>query len=90
MLTVLTGADIDACLHPFEALERTERAQYDLVLVDHIMPEMDGVQFTGALRARDAYRLVPIVMVFGLGGPGTSPGGAAQGSAGGVRPASQR
>lgn len=58
-----TNADIDACLHPFEALERTRVIQYDLVLVDHIMPEMDGVQFTSALRASDAYRLVPIVMV---------------------------
>jgi len=58
-----TNADIDACLHPFEALERTRTIQYDLVLVDHIMPEMDGVQFTSALRARDAYRLVPIIMV---------------------------
>jgi putative two-component system response regulator len=58
-----TNAEIDACLHPFEALKRSEATQYDLVLVDHIMPEMDGVQFTSALRARDAYRLVPIVMV---------------------------
>ena len=58
-----TNAEIDTCLHPFEALERSGQTQYDLVLVDHIMPEMDGVQFTSALRAREAYRLVPIVMV---------------------------
>ena len=58
-----TSAQIDSCLHPREALERSEATQYDLVLVDHIMPEMDGVQFTGALRARASYRLVPIIMV---------------------------
>ena len=58
-----TNAEIDACLHPSEALKRTETTQYDLVLVDHVMPEMDGVQFTGALRSREAYRLVPIVMI---------------------------
>lgn len=58
-----TDAEIEACLHPFEALERSQATQYDLVLVDHIMPEMDGVQFTSALRAREAYRLVPIVMI---------------------------
>lgn len=58
-----TSADIDACLHPSEALERCRDAQYDLVLVDHIMPEMDGIQFTSALRALEPYRLVPIVMV---------------------------
>lgn len=58
-----SNADIDGCLHPFEALERSANTQYDLILVDHIMPEMDGVQFTSALRAREAYRLVPIIMV---------------------------
>lgn len=58
-----TNADIDSCLLPSEALERSLTTQYDLVLVDHIMPEMDGVQFTSVLRARDAYRLVPIVMI---------------------------
>ena len=58
-----TNADIDSYTHPFDALERSLATQYDLVLVDHIMPEMDGVQFTSALRARDSYRLVPIIMV---------------------------
>lgn len=58
-----TIAEIDSCLLPSEALKRSLETQYDLVLVDHIMPEMDGVQFTSALRARDAYRLVPIIMV---------------------------
>lgn len=58
-----TDAEIDAYLRPVEALQRSEATQYDLVLVDHVMPEMDGVQFTSALRARAAYRLVPIIMV---------------------------
>lgn len=58
-----TNAEIDSCLNPREALERSQATQYDLVLVDHIMPGMDGVQFTGALRSRENYRSVPIVMV---------------------------
>jgi putative two-component system response regulator len=56
-------ADIDTCQHPFEALRRAETEQYDLVLVDHIMPEMDGVELTAALRGKERYRLVPIIMV---------------------------
>ena len=56
-------AQIDTCQHPFEAIKRTEAEQYDLVLVDHIMPEMDGVEVTTALRAMERYRLVPIIMV---------------------------
>lgn len=58
-----SGAVIDCSLHPFEALERSQTIQYDLILVDHVMPEMDGVQFTSALRARESYRSVPIVMI---------------------------
>ena len=63
ILTELAAADIDLCLSPREALERCADQQYDLVVVDHVMPEMDGIVFTAALRARPEYSLVPIIMV---------------------------
>ena len=56
-------AQIDTCLLPLDAIAMTKACQYDLILVDHIMPGMDGTELTAALRARDAYRLVPIIMV---------------------------
>ena len=56
-------ADIDTCLLPLDAIAMTKARQYDLILVDHIMPGMDGIELTAALRAREAYRLVPIIMV---------------------------
>jgi putative two-component system response regulator len=59
----VAGASIDTCQSPLDALTRTAAEQYDLVLVDNIMPDMDGVEVTRRLRARDAYRLVPIIMV---------------------------
>ncbi len=62
-LQVVTDAEIDSCLHPHEGLERTQAKQYDLLLVDHIMPDMDGIEFTTALRASANYRTVPIIMV---------------------------
>lgn len=55
--------EIECVLHPLEALRRAGEKQFDLVLVDNIMPEMDGVELTRRLRARDDYRLVPIIMV---------------------------
>lgn len=54
---------VELCLDPVAALEKCDRTQYDLVIVDHIMPGMDGVDFTAALRARPAYRTVPVIMV---------------------------
>lgn len=55
--------ELELCLSPIEALEKCAAIQFDLIIVDHIMPEMDGVAFTAALRARPAYRLVPVIMV---------------------------
>ncbi|PXA98454.1 two-component system response regulator [Nostoc sp. 3335mG] len=59
----IVGDRLDLCLDPIEALARCEAHQYDLILVDHIMPGMDGIEFTQALRAREDYRTVPLVMV---------------------------
>jgi putative two-component system response regulator len=57
------GVDVECRLRPREALALAATIRFDLVLVDHIMPEMDGMELTRLLRAEDAYRLVPIVMV---------------------------
>jgi putative two-component system response regulator len=59
----LEDCSIEICLHPADALERSRIVQFDLVLLDYVMPGMDGVGVTRALRATEAYRLVPIVMV---------------------------
>jgi putative two-component system response regulator len=55
--------EIELCLNPVEALKLCQDQQFDLIIVDHIMPEMDGVAFTAALRSRPSYRIVPIIMV---------------------------
>ena len=59
----VTDAEIDTCLHPHLGLELTRTKQYDLLLVDHIMPDMDGIEFTAALRLLPGYRTVPVIMV---------------------------
>lgn len=55
--------EIETCLSPSKALARSETIQFDLVLVDYVMPEMNGVDLTGRLRSREPYRLVPIIMI---------------------------
>ncbi|QQR39674.1 HD domain-containing phosphohydrolase [Devosia rhizoryzae] len=58
----VTG-EVELCLNPLKALELCADTQFDLIVVDHIMPEMDGVHFTAALRGRAEYRTVPVIMV---------------------------
>ena len=49
--------------HGRAALQRMEEARPDLVLLDLMMPEMDGFAFLEAARAREAWRTVPVVVV---------------------------
>ena len=48
------------------ALERVRTALPDLVLLDVVMPEMSGYEVCRRLRAEDATRLLPVVMVTAL------------------------
>jgi len=46
-----------------EALERMRAEAFDLVLLDVMMPEMDGLEVLEELRADDALRMIPVLMV---------------------------
>jgi CheY-like chemotaxis protein len=43
--------DVDQAKSGSDALELLKYAEYDLIFVDHIMPDMDGVQTTRAIRS---------------------------------------
>jgi CheY-like chemotaxis protein len=47
-------ATVDTCLNGTEAVEMVKRHQYDLVFMDHIMPIMDGIEATKAIRKWEA------------------------------------
>jgi len=46
-----------------EALERLKVDKVGLILSDINMPNMDGIEFLSRLKANDAFKLVPILMV---------------------------
>jgi class 3 adenylate cyclase/CheY-like chemotaxis protein len=50
-----------------EALERVAAEPVDLVLLDILMPEMDGYEVCRALRADPATRFLPVVMITASG-----------------------
>lgn len=51
-----------------EAIERALATQPDLILMDIMMPEVDGFQATRTLRATPGFRQVPIVAVTAMEG----------------------
>jgi two-component system chemotaxis response regulator CheY len=58
------GFDVIEAANGRDALDRLrEMAQADLVLVDWNMPEMDGISFIRAVRAKDDYAGLPLMMV---------------------------
>ena len=57
---------VDICKSGKEAIDAVQNTRYDLVLMDHRMPEMDGVEAVRHIRATDGsdvdyYRNVPII-----------------------------
>lgn len=46
-----------------EALERIAKQRPDLILLDLVMPKMNGYQFLAELRTHDKWRSIPIIVV---------------------------
>ena len=54
---------VEGFVRPVDAVVWATRHVADLVLVDYMMPDMDGIEFVKRLRALPGYEHVPIVMV---------------------------
>ncbi|MBV1884390.1 MAG: response regulator [Pseudomonadales bacterium] len=46
-----------------DAVNKASSEQFDLILTDRNMPNMDGIQLTKELRGNDDYKFVPILML---------------------------
>jgi signal transduction histidine kinase/DNA-binding response OmpR family regulator/HPt (histidine-containing phosphotransfer) domain-containing protein len=60
-------AEVNTCLNGAQAIELVKRAasqkrEYDIVFMDHMMPEMDGIETTAAIRAWEKGQLESGVM----------------------------
>lgn len=45
-----TGADIDSAESAKQCIEMVKKKKYDIMLLDHLMPEMDGIELLGELK----------------------------------------
>lgn len=57
------GGAITEAIHGAEALEVLKRQTFDFILLDLMMPVMDGLQTLEAIRANDALRQLPVVIL---------------------------
>ena len=57
------GWQVLEAAHGREGLERLAGQRPDLILLDLMMPEMDGFQFVDALRENESWRDVPLVVI---------------------------
>jgi adenylate cyclase len=55
--------DVVSATNGRSALELVESAQPDLVLLDVVMPEMDGYAVCRHLRERDETAVLPVIMI---------------------------
>lgn len=62
-MTEMSNLILDLCDTPEEALTLAAQRQYDLVVVDYLMPNLTGIEVTEALRKWPDYQAVPIVMI---------------------------
>jgi two-component system chemotaxis response regulator CheY len=55
------GYDVTEAEDGQDGLNKAKAGRYDLVLTDINMPNMNGIEFTAALRALPAYKGTPII-----------------------------
>lgn len=57
------GYKIDAVSRGVEALKKLDDNDYDLLMLDVIMPEMDGFELCRRIREKETYKETPIVFL---------------------------
>lgn len=57
----LEGYDVELALSGFEALEKIDKQDYDLILLDYQMPKMNGLELLKNIRAKGIE--IPVIMI---------------------------
>ena len=70
------GFEVHLAADGEEALQKALEILPDVILLDQIMPKMDGKEVLAALRADDSTRSIPVVVLTGMarGAPSEWPG----------------
>ncbi len=60
------GFEVRACTDGLRALEQIEDRPPDLLLLDLIMPSIDGAQLCRWVKSRESYRHIPVIIFSGI------------------------
>jgi putative two-component system response regulator len=63
------GGDIDIETSACGAIKACHERQYDIIITDYMMPEMDGLAFVIIVRSFDEYKRTPIIMTSACSDP---------------------
>ena len=55
------GLAVDTAASGREAIDMAKAGDYDIVLMDHMMPEMDGVEALAVIRKIEGYSNIPVI-----------------------------
>jgi CheY-like chemotaxis protein len=64
-----SGYDVTTASGGQDALEKLNQGTFDLLMLDIIMPGMNGFELCKKIRETETYRTVPIIMLTAKSGP---------------------
>ncbi|MBB4199728.1 hypothetical protein CCR94_22975 [Rhodoblastus sphagnicola] len=59
----IRNTSTETCANPLDAIDKCKHFQYDVVIIDYMMPEMNGIRLLSHLRQIENYRSIPIIML---------------------------
>ena len=57
------GYEVTTAINGDDALEKLNKKKFDLMILDILMPGMNGFELCEKIRALDDYKVVPIIML---------------------------
>jgi len=63
LLLISQGHSVDLAINGLDALGKAQQADYQLFVIDHLMPLMNGVQLTKNLKHNESFSDVPVVFM---------------------------
>ncbi len=57
------GHSVDIAINGLDALAKVQKADYQLYIIDHLMPLMNGIQLTKNLKNNPVYTDIPVIFM---------------------------